>query len=101
MRAGRPGAFQRKTNVKRTTGGGDNAQDRHPGWLVGLNLDPQRNFVAIVPVDVIGAIAVAWTNHRVSASMHHIDAVTEREKGARRLGPRLTARRSRAAPLEA
>jgi hypothetical protein len=57
--------------------------------------------VAIVPVDVIGAIAVAWTNHRVSASMHHIDAVTEWETGARRLGPRLTVRRSRAAPLEA
>ena len=53
------------------------------GWLVGLNLAPQQNFVAIAVVGVIGAIAVALINHNVSASTHHIDAVAEREAEVR------------------
>jgi MFS transporter, AAHS family, benzoate transport protein len=52
------------------------------GWLVGLNLVPQQNFVAIEVVGVIGAIAVALINHNVSASTHHIDAAAEREAEA-------------------
>jgi MFS transporter, AAHS family, benzoate transport protein len=52
------------------------------GWLVGLNLVPQQNFVAITVVGVIGAIAVALINHNVSASTHHIDAAAEREAEA-------------------
>jgi MFS transporter, AAHS family, benzoate transport protein len=52
------------------------------GWLVGLNLVPQQNFVAIAVVGVIGAIAVALINHNVSASTHHIDAAAEREAEA-------------------
>ena len=48
------------------------------GWLVGLNLVPQQNFVAIAVVGVISVIAVALINHNVSASTHHIDAVAER-----------------------
>jgi AAHS family benzoate transporter-like MFS transporter len=46
------------------------------GWLVGPNLVPQQNFVAIA---VVGVIAVALINH---ASTHHIDAVAEREAEA-------------------
>jgi MFS transporter, AAHS family, benzoate transport protein len=53
------------------------------GWLVGLNLAPKQNFAAIAVVGVIGAIAVAFINHGVSASTHHIDAVAEREAEAR------------------
>jgi AAHS family benzoate transporter-like MFS transporter len=52
------------------------------GWLVGLNLIPQQNFVAIAVVGVVGAIAVALINHKVSASTHHLDAVAEREAEA-------------------
>ena len=52
------------------------------GWLVGLNLVPQQNFVAIAVVGVTGVIAVALINHNVSASTHHIDAVAEREAEA-------------------
>jgi MFS transporter, AAHS family, benzoate transport protein len=52
------------------------------GWLVGLNLVPQQNFVAIAVVGVTGVIAVALINHNVSASTHHIDTVAEREAEA-------------------
>lgn len=39
--------------------------------------------VAIAAVGVIGAIEVVLINHRVSASTHDIEAVTERETDAR------------------
>lgn len=40
------------------------------GWLVGLNLAPQQNFVAIAVAGAIGAVAIAMTNHNVSAAAH-------------------------------
>jgi len=45
------------------------------GWIIGLNLPPQQNLVAIAVVGLIGAIAIALVDHSVSASAHHIDAV--------------------------
>jgi MFS transporter, AAHS family, benzoate transport protein len=45
------------------------------GWIVGLNLAPQQNLMAIAVFGVIGAIAIALVNHSASASAHHIDAV--------------------------
>ncbi len=40
------------------------------GWLVGLNLAPQQNFVAIAVAGAIGAVAIAMINHNVSAAAH-------------------------------
>jgi MFS transporter, AAHS family, benzoate transport protein len=50
------------------------------GWIVGLNLAPQQNLVAIAVFGVIGAIAIALVNHSASASAHHSDG--QRRGGA-------------------
>ena len=45
--------------------------------------DPGRLVGKTYAANTIGAIAVAFINHGVSASTHHIDAVAEREAEAR------------------
>jgi MFS transporter, AAHS family, benzoate transport protein len=62
------------------------------GWIVGLNLAPQQNLVAIGVVGVIGAIAIALINHSASASAHHIDAVNGGEAEARAVAAQPAAR---------
>jgi len=47
------------------------------GVLVSLNLPLNQNFLVIAAAGLMGAIAVAFINHRVSASTHHIDATRE------------------------
>jgi hypothetical protein len=50
--------------------------------MADLKIDfTQAGFLA--SAGVIGAIAVAFINHRVSASTHQIDAVAERERETR------------------
>jgi len=47
------------------------------GYLVSLKLPLEQNFLVIAAAGVMGAIAVGFINHRVSASAHHIDATLE------------------------
>lgn len=47
------------------------------GYLVSLKLPLEQNFLVIAAAGVMGAIAVGFINHRVSASGHHIDATLE------------------------
>ena len=47
------------------------------GFLVSLNLPLSQNFLVIASAGLMGAIAVAFISHRVSASAHHIDATRE------------------------
>lgn len=49
------------------------------GFLVSLKLPLEQNFLVIAAAGVMGAIAVAFIDHRVSASTHHIDATREAE----------------------
>ena len=45
--------------------------------LVSLKLPLEQNFLAIATAGALGAIALAFINHRASASTHHPDAVRE------------------------
>jgi MFS transporter, AAHS family, benzoate transport protein len=47
------------------------------GLLVSLRLPLEQNFVAIATAGALGAIALAFINHRASASTHHPDAVRD------------------------
>jgi AAHS family benzoate transporter-like MFS transporter len=47
------------------------------GFLVSLNLPLNQNFLVIASAGLMGAIAVAFISHRVSASAHQIDATRE------------------------
>ena len=47
------------------------------GFLVSLKLPLEQNFLVIAAAGVMGAISVAFIDHRVSASAHHIDATRE------------------------
>ena len=47
------------------------------GLLVSLKLPLEQNFIAIATAGALGAIALAFINHRASASTHHPDAVRE------------------------
>ncbi|MGJ7511468.1 MFS transporter [Variovorax sp. GT1P44] len=45
------------------------------GLLVSLKLPLEQNFIAIATAGALGAIALAFINHRASASTHHDDAL--------------------------
>ena len=47
------------------------------GLLVSLKLPLEQNFIAIATAGALGAIALAFINHRASASTHHPDAVRD------------------------
>src|SRR6478735_5370892 len=47
------------------------------GLLVSLKLPLEQNFIAIATAGALGAIALAFINHRASASTHHHDAVRD------------------------
>ena len=47
------------------------------GLLVSLKLPLEQNFIAIATAGALGAIALAFINHRASASTHHDDAVCD------------------------
>ena len=57
------------------------------GLLVSLKLPLEQNFIAIATAGALGAIALAFINHRVSASSHHHDATREPIPGALREAP--------------
>jgi MFS transporter, AAHS family, benzoate transport protein len=52
------------------------------GFLVSLKLPLEQNFLAIAAAGVLGAIAIAFINHGVSASTHHYDAARDAESQA-------------------
>ncbi|NDZ18951.1 MFS transporter [Variovorax sp. WS11] len=47
------------------------------GGLVALQLPLEQNFMAIAVAGLIGAVAVMMINHKLSASTHHLDAMSE------------------------
>ena len=52
------------------------------GVLVGMQLPLAQNFIAIAMAGALGAVAVAFINHGVSASGHHFDAAAQGNVGA-------------------